>query len=152
AQWTCASAGGATCAPGPTSGNISDTVNLPLGGSVTYTLSGQVATNASSLSNTAAIAPPTTIFDPDTSNNTATDADALTCSGDLVVLADGRRNPGTIGAGATEWFAAGLKKGDSYSLEVLGVSPGTLTVFSGDDGCSGSSSVAVTDTSGMDPI
>jgi uncharacterized repeat protein (TIGR01451 family) len=152
AQWTCVSAGGATCTAGPTSGSINDTVNLPLGGTVTYTLSGQVAANASSLTNTATIAPPPTIFDPDMSDNSATDADTLICSGDLVVLADGRRNPGTIGAGATQWFAAGLKKGDSYSLEVLGVTPGTLTVFSGDDGCSGSSTVVATDTSAVDPV
>jgi uncharacterized repeat protein (TIGR01451 family) len=36
--WTCAGAGGGTCAASG-SGNINDTVNLPAGGSTTYTAS-----------------------------------------------------------------------------------------------------------------
>jgi hypothetical protein len=65
-----------------------------------------------------------------------------------------------IDAGATQWFGAGLKPGDSYSLEfknaqvdspVSSVAPGTLTVFRGDDGCSGTSTLAVTDTTPRDP-
>ncbi len=53
-----------------------------------------------------------------------------------------------------------LKIGDSYSLEfkntqldslVGSVAPGTLTVYSGDDGCSGVSTVQSTDTTPADP-
>src|SRR5436190_17672226 len=148
--WTCVATGGATCTAGPVSGNINDTVNLPVGGTVTYTLTGQVAANAKSLSNTATIALPPLMFDPNTADNTATDADLLVCNGEEVVVPDGRLATSTIGSGATQWFGAGLKIGDSYSLEfkntqvdtpTSNVAPGTLTVYSGDDGCSGTSTL-----------
>src|SRR5206468_3907828 len=45
ANWTCVAAGGATCTAGPTVGNINDTVNVPVGGTLTYTL--LVATKSS---------------------------------------------------------------------------------------------------------
>ena len=74
--WTCAGAGGGTCTPSG-SGNISETVNLPAGGSVTYTASCTVSPAATgTLSNTATISMmgggPT---DPDSGNNSATDSD-----------------------------------------------------------------------------
>src|SRR5437773_1439312 len=42
ASWTCAGSGGGTCGSGAGGPNISETVNLPVGGSVTYTLTGTV--------------------------------------------------------------------------------------------------------------
>ena len=36
-SWTCVAAGGATCTAGPVNGDINDLVDLPAGGSVTYT-------------------------------------------------------------------------------------------------------------------
>src|SRR5262249_51517241 len=54
--------------------------------------------------------------------------------------------------------AAQLRIGSSYSLELrnttdLGTTPpGTLTVYSGDDGCSGTSTLVVHDTTGIDPL
>src|SRR5204862_414017 len=38
ASWTCSAAGGATCTAGPVVGDINDTVNVPVGGTLTYTL------------------------------------------------------------------------------------------------------------------
>ena len=38
-SWTCAPSGGAGCDAGPVAGNLSDTVDLPLGGAATYTVS-----------------------------------------------------------------------------------------------------------------
>lgn len=160
ATWTCVAAGGATCTAGPIGGNINDTVDLPVGGTVTYTLTGQVAANAKSLSNTATIALPPHMFDPNTSDNTATDTDLVICNAEKVVIPDGRLATDTIAAAATQWFGAGLKIGDSYSLEVKNaeldtpvsnVAPGALTAYSGDDGCSGTSTLAVTDTTPNDP-
>jgi uncharacterized repeat protein (TIGR01451 family) len=160
ATWTCLAAGGATCTAGPSSGNISDTVNLPSAGTVTYTLTGQVSATAKSLSNTATITVPAQLFDPNLADNTATDTDLLVCNNDAVVVADGRLTAATIGAGATQWFGASLRIGDSYSLEltnaqvdtpVSGVPPGALTLYSGDDGCSGVSTLVATDTTGVDP-
>jgi uncharacterized repeat protein (TIGR01451 family) len=154
ASWMCAGTNGGVCtaAGGP---NISDTVTLPVGGSVTYTLSGTVAASPASLRNTATVTVPTGMLDPNSENNSATDDDLLLCFGEKVVVPDGRITPGTIAASATAWFAASLKIGNSYSVEMkspAGTSaPGTLSIFSGDDGCSGTSTLGFTDTSSTDP-
>jgi uncharacterized repeat protein (TIGR01451 family) len=72
ASWTCVGAGGATCTPSG-SGNINDTVNLPVSGSATYTLTGTVITSASgTVSNTATVAVPSGVTDPNLTNNSAT--------------------------------------------------------------------------------
>ena len=63
--WTCVGAGGGTCTAAG-SGNINDTVNLPAGGSVTYTASCTIAAAATgTLSNTATVAAPAGVTDPD---------------------------------------------------------------------------------------
>jgi len=70
--WTCAASGGATCTASG-SGDIDDTVELPEGGFITYTVTGLLAVSArGSLVNTARVelVDPAGI-DPDTSNNTA---------------------------------------------------------------------------------
>ncbi|HQW80956.1 MAG TPA: proprotein convertase P-domain-containing protein [Pseudomonadota bacterium] len=76
--WTCAGAGGGTCAAGPVSGNINDTVNLPAGGSVIYTATCAISASATgTLSNTATVAAAGGITDPTPGNNSATDVDTL---------------------------------------------------------------------------
>ena len=56
--WTCVGAGGGTCTASG-SGNINDTVNLPAGGSVTYTASCTIAASATgTLTNTATVTAP----------------------------------------------------------------------------------------------
>jgi uncharacterized repeat protein (TIGR01451 family) len=153
--WSCVPAGGATCTAGPGAGNINDTVNLPVGSTVTYTLSGTVSPNPSSLSNTATITPPAGINDPNVSNNSATDNDTLLCFSETDAVPDGRLTLATVASGATVWFAATLRIGNAYSVELKNLTgtapPGTLTVFSGDDGCSGTNTLATTDTSTIDP-
>src|SRR5206468_7846688 len=92
-NWTCAGAGGGTCTSGG-SGNINDTVNLPVGGSVTYTLTGTIGASASgSLSNTATVAAPGGVTDPNPANNSATDTDTLTPQANLAITkTDGQAN------------------------------------------------------------
>ena len=73
--WTCAGAGGGTC-PASGSGNIAAVVNLPVGASVTFTLTGAVAPAASgNLVNTATVSAPLGVTDANPANNTATDTD-----------------------------------------------------------------------------
>ena len=77
AVWTCVAAGGATCTAGPVAGNLNDTINIPVGGEATYTLTATLRSNAAgSLSNTASIAPPAGTTDPGPGANSATDTDA----------------------------------------------------------------------------
>lgn len=76
-NWTCVGAGGGTCTAGG-SGNISDSVNLPSGGSVTYTATCAVSSGASgSLANTATVTAPGGTTDPTPGNNSATDTDTI---------------------------------------------------------------------------
>ena len=75
--WTCVGAGGGSCAAGG-SGNINETVDLPPGGSVTFTLTGVIAPSATgTLSNTATVTAPAGVTDPNPGNNSATDTDTL---------------------------------------------------------------------------
>jgi len=152
--WTCAPAGGATCTVNG-AGPISDTVDLPVGGTATYTLTGTVALNAHSLSNTAAIATPNGVTDPSPANNSATDEDLLVCGGEAVIVPDGRVTMGAIGAGASRWFGASLTIYNSYSLEfktLTGADPSwTVTVVTGDGGCDEASTATTRDTSSLDP-
>jgi uncharacterized repeat protein (TIGR01451 family) len=75
--WTCVGAGGGTCTASG-SGNINDAVNLPAGGSVTYTASCTVSASASeTLINTATVVAPAGVTDPTPANNSATDTDLI---------------------------------------------------------------------------
>ena len=77
--WTCAGAAGGVCAANG-SGNINDaTVDLPVGGSVTYTATCNISGAASgSLVNTATVANQAGTPDPTPGNNSATDTDTIT--------------------------------------------------------------------------
>ena len=79
-SWICASQnnGASGCDPlGSSAVNFSDTVDLPLGASITYTVTANTPGNATgNLSNTASITS-ATVADPVTGNNTVTDTDDL---------------------------------------------------------------------------
>jgi len=71
--WTCAGTGGASCTASGT-GSIADTVNLPVSGVVTYTVSATVKTSfVGDMTNTASAAVPNSMRDLDLANNTASD-------------------------------------------------------------------------------
>ncbi len=77
AAWTCAAGIGASCTASG-SGNISDTVNIPAGRNVTYTVSGTVAGAATTnILNSASVIAPAGIADSDLTNNSASDTDTL---------------------------------------------------------------------------
>jgi hypothetical protein len=74
AVWACVGAGGATCSPDTVVGDIDDTVDIPVGGTATYTLGVTLTTTASgNLVNTATVTPPTGTTDPGPGPNSATD-------------------------------------------------------------------------------
>ena len=76
--WTCTGAGGGTCPAGPVAGNINQVVNLPAGGSVTFTATGTLSASATgTLSNTATVATAGGVTDPVPGNNSATDVDTI---------------------------------------------------------------------------
>jgi uncharacterized repeat protein (TIGR01451 family) len=123
ANWTCVGSGGGTCSASGT-GSFSDEVNLPAGGSVTYTASCTVSPSATgTLSNSAFVTAPSGVPDTAQANNSATDTDTLTpitnipktdliaglgstftAPGSTVVLTSGNPIPGgTITYTLTAW-------------------------------------------------
>jgi uncharacterized repeat protein (TIGR01451 family) len=82
-SWICAGTGGGTCTAGGT-GDISDTVDLPVNSSVTYTVFATVDPGASgSFSTTATVAVPSGLTDPASGNNSAIDTDTVRLAADL---------------------------------------------------------------------
>jgi uncharacterized repeat protein (TIGR01451 family) len=75
--WTCAGVNGGTCTASG-SGNINDSVNLPVSASVTYTVSATFdLVTVGTLTNTATVTAPAGTTDPNPGNNTATDTDTI---------------------------------------------------------------------------
>jgi uncharacterized repeat protein (TIGR01451 family) len=119
--WTCVGAGGGTCSAAG-SGNINDSVNLPAGGSVTYTASCTISAAATgSLANTATISGGG-VSDTVPGNNSATDTDTL--------------NPQTD---------VSITKTDGSTTEVPGT-PVTYTIVASNAGPSVATGVTVADT------
>lgn len=76
--WTCIASAGGSCTAGPVTGDIADVVDLPAGGIATYSAVCDVAGTASgTLSNTATVAAPGGVTDPDPGNDEATDTTAV---------------------------------------------------------------------------
>ncbi|ULR91371.1 DUF11 domain-containing protein [Comamonas sp. B21-038] len=165
AHWTCVGAGGGTCTAAG-SGNINDTVNLPAGGSVTYTASAVLSAAATgTLSNTATVAAPAGVTDPNPGNNSATDTDSISAlprsvGGNVSGLATGKsvvlQNNGgdnlTVFANGVFTFATQVTNGNAYVVTVLSQpAEQTCTVSqgSGTMGVSNVSDVAVSCVSSL---
>jgi uncharacterized repeat protein (TIGR01451 family) len=70
ATWTCTASAGSACGAASGTGNISTTVNLTNGATATYTLTAKIPANATAaITNTATVAPPSGVVDPDNNNN-----------------------------------------------------------------------------------
>ena len=74
--WASVPAGGASSTAGPVAGDVADTISLPAGSSVNYTVLCSIDPSATgTLSNTATAA--SSVTDPNGSNNSATDSDTV---------------------------------------------------------------------------
>lgn len=85
--WTCVATGGASCTANG-AGSLNETVNLPAGSKLTYTVSTIVSAGASgNLSNTATVTVPAGIVDLNSANNSSSDIDVppATLAADLSV-------------------------------------------------------------------
>lgn len=83
--WSCTASPGASCTPSG-SGDIIDSVTLPVAGSVTYTATVTISPLAVGvLTNTATVAPSVGELDPNFANNSSTDTNTLVASADLSI-------------------------------------------------------------------
>jgi uncharacterized repeat protein (TIGR01451 family) len=129
--FTSVAAGGATGNTAAGSGNISDTLNMPTGSSVTYTVNATVKSSATgTLSNTATVTAPAGVTDPNTANNSATDSDTLTPQADLsITKTDGvtSKVPGTsvtytiVVSNSGPSDAPGTTVADTFPSDLTGV-------------------------------
>ena len=106
-------------------GAIHNTVTIPAGGSITYTVTAHIsATATGSLSNTATVAAPTGVSDTNLSNNTATDTDTLTPTANLTVTKVDNRGGSSITGATGSVAAAGTI---TYTIIVSNTGPSTAT-------------------------
>jgi uncharacterized repeat protein (TIGR01451 family) len=118
-SWTCAGSSGGTCTASGT-GDINDSVNIPVGGTLTYTVIANISVSATgSLTNTAIVAPPAGTTDPTPGDNTASDTDTIN-SPNLTLAKDNGAT--TITAGGTTTYAL------TISNSGTGASTGTITI------------------------
>ena len=88
-SWTCVGTSGGVCTSGPVAGDISDTVDLPVGARLDYTAVCLVDPAAGGdLVNTVSATPPAGVADPNLANNTDIDTDTLTPLADLSIDKD----------------------------------------------------------------
>jgi uncharacterized repeat protein (TIGR01451 family) len=79
-SWTCAATAGASCTARG-SGPIKDSIQLPPGGIVSYTVSGIVLPGATRpIRHSVTVTPPAGMIDPNVSNNMAADSDGVTAA------------------------------------------------------------------------
>jgi uncharacterized repeat protein (TIGR01451 family) len=79
ASWTCTGNAGGLCGVASGTGSIATTASLPSGATVTYTVTATVSASATGVvANTATVAAPVGVTDPDTSDNASIDVDSLT--------------------------------------------------------------------------
>ncbi len=102
--FTAVGSGGATGFSTSGSGGINDTVNLPSGATITYTVTANLSNTVTDLSNTATVTPPSNATDSDLTNNTATDTDTTVAA--MVDLAITKTTPvnATVSPGGTATY------------------------------------------------
>ena len=153
--FTATQTGGASGFTASGSGIIRDIVTMPPASTITYIATGTInASTTGTLTNTAWVRPPEGLTDPDLTNNSATDIDAITVKADLKVtvtdgkssIAPGQKNNYTItvtNAGPSSVSGAVVK--DSFPSAFTGVTF-TATQTGGASGFTASGSGNISDT------
>ena len=133
--WSCVPSAGSVCTASG-SGPIGDSVTLPNGGQVTYTVTAAIAPSAlGTITNTASIVTPPTVVDSNPSNNTASDTDTLVPQVALAVTKTDGSPTYTPGSGATYTITVGnLGPSDATAVDVVDNLPAGVTL-SGVVGC-----------------
>lgn len=144
--WNCTvQSGGASGCDGMVNKTVdfSDTISLPAGGAITYTV---IATTTASalnpLTNTVIVTPATAIFDPVLTNNSATDSDSANPLSDLRVTKSDTLDP--IAAGKTLTYTimiTNIGPSDAQNVVISDTLPAGLSFVSATAGCSFNASI-----------
>ena len=123
ATWTAVYSGVGAAGPASGSGSISAAVNLPVGGTATFTVSCVISPSAvGEVTNTAVATTPGGTTDPNMGNNIATDTDTLTPQADISVTMTDSPDPVILGQNIT------------YTITVTNNGPSDAQNVSVDDG------------------
>ncbi len=117
------------------SGNINDTVNMPVGSTITYTVVASIGAGATgSVANTATVSAPAGVTDPTPGNNSATDTDTITAAGAVADLAITKTDGVTsvVAGGSTVYTIVATNNGPSAvtGATVTDTAPSGLTIGS----------------------
>ena len=111
-SFTASASGGASGHSASGSGDLNETLDLPEGASVTYTIDCDIAADASgTLANTASVS--SGVSDPTTSNNSATDTDTLEPEADVSISKDDGQAMAVPGSSLTYTIVAANSTGPS---------------------------------------
>ena len=157
ANWTCVATGGASCA-GFGSGDISETVDLPVGGIATFTVDVDIDPAATGvLSNAASVSVPSGVTELDASDNLANDSDTLTPDVDLSISKTDGQTSAVPGESVT--YTIVVTNGgvsDVTGATVTDLVPGSLAsvswtcVASAGSNCTASGNGSINDTVDID--
>ena len=141
ASWTATTSGGAMASPSG-SGSISDTVNVPPGGSITYTVVAQISAGATApITTTATVSPASGTTDSNLTNNAASDTDTSTVVDMAVSITDGVGS--YVSGGSTTYTVVvanngpGNAAGASFTLPLATGITGTTWTATSSTGASG---------------
>ncbi|MFM8395824.1 MAG: hypothetical protein ACKOB4_18050, partial [Acidobacteriota bacterium] len=131
AQWTCVGAG-TTCPNASGTGNLNETVNLPVGSSLTYKINARISPSATgTLVNTAMVNVPSGLSDIDLTNNMATDGNTtLVPTSDLVIQPNATPLVETGGVIRYTFEVTNLGPSDSINVPVQSTLGGGFTLTS----------------------
>ena len=130
--WTCTVPAGASCSPASGTGALSSSISLPAQSSATFRVSGTLPANtpAGTLRNTATVAAPGGVTDPNLANNTATATTPIVRRADLDVT---KTAPSTSSRGGTITYTIVLTNrgpSDADGIIVTDPIPPGLTLVS----------------------
>jgi uncharacterized repeat protein (TIGR01451 family) len=111
-----------------TGNNISDTVNMPAGSTITYTVTGTVSATSGKLTNVATVAAGAGATDTNTANNSATDSDNVLTPTDLSIT--NTDNATTVVPGQPVTYTivvTNTGSSDASGISVLDTLPAALT-------------------------
>ncbi|MGN8551424.1 UNVERIFIED_CONTAM: GEVED domain-containing protein [Microbacterium sp. SLM126] len=141
-SWTCSTTAGGSCGASSGTGAISSTVNLPVNGVATYTITMPIpADRSGDLTNTFTATTPVGVVDPTPANNSATDIDQpqplFACDGRMYLMQSPNgmthstlsalnttANPFTypaLGQGSTTYNGIGYNPADNFLYGILTV-------------------------------
>ena len=116
-SWDCVEAGGASCGDAAGIDDISTTVDLPVGATATFTVTGTIDASATgTLTNDATVSAPSGVTETDVSDNAASDTNPLTPTADLSIT----KTDGAMSSVA----------GTAISYTIVASNPGPSTIVS----------------------